>query len=311
MKRTYGYEPVVLTTSPLPQEVANGVVLCHVSSWLTGRRMVSLPFSDHCEPLVDNSEELRCILATLREERNGNGWKYVEIRPAESDLTAFPGFTKSKAFCLHRLDLRPATQHLFRGFHKDCVQRKIWRAEREGIVYEAGRSEPLLKKFYHLLILTRRRQLSLPQPLAWFRNLVACMGEKLKIHVVSIDGRPVASVLTLNYKATIVYKYGCSDKQFSHLGGTHLMLWKVIQDAKGKGLQEFDMGRSDWDNLGLVKFKDRWGAVQSTLTYWRHGTVPPKRANNGWNSEIARRTFGYAPRGFLSTAGTLLYRHVG
>lgn len=30
----------------------------------------------------------------------------------------------------------------------------------------------------------------------------------------------------------------------------------------------------DWDNPGLIKFKDRWGADRSTLTYWRYGELP-------------------------------------
>lgn len=311
LSRTYGYEPAVLTTSPLSRKVANGIVLCRVSSWLTGRRMVSLPFSDHCEPLVESPEELRFILAALCDERNGDGWKYVEIRPAASDLGAFPGFTPSKTFCMHRLDLRPALPEIFGGFHKDCVRRKISRAKREGLVYEEGASASLLEKFYHLLVLTRRRQLLLPQPLAWFRNLIACLGEKVKIHVASKDGQPVASILTLTYKSTIIYKYGCSDKRLSHFGGTHLIFWKVIQNARDNGLREFDLGRSDWDNPGLIRFKDRWGAAQSTLTYWRHGKVSAKRASAGWSSPMARHIFGHTPGGFLSTTGALFYRHVG
>lgn len=311
LKRTYGYEPVALTVSPSSHEVTNGLVLCRVSSWVTGRRIVSLPFSDHCEPLVSRKEELRGILEALREERNGNGWKYIEIRPAQGDLAAVPGFTRFKNFCLHQLDLRPALAEIFQGFHKDCVRRKIWRAERERLVYEEGRSEMLLEKFYRLLVLTRRRQLLLPQPLSWFRNLIACMGDKLKIHVVSKDGQPVASVLTLSYKSTVVYKYGCSDKRLSNLGGTHLIFWKVIQDAKDNGFEEFDMGRSDWDQAGLVRFKDRWGAARSTLTYWRHGAVAAKHVNSFSKSPFARQIFDHAPSGFLSTTGTILYRHVG
>ena len=58
LKRTYGYEPVVYTTTPATVELTNGWVFCRVFSWLTGRRLVSLPFSDHCEPLVDKPEHL-------------------------------------------------------------------------------------------------------------------------------------------------------------------------------------------------------------------------------------------------------------
>jgi hypothetical protein len=311
LRRTYGYEPVALTTSPPSHELTNGVVFCRVSSWLTGRRMVSLPFSDHCEPLVDSDEELRCILETLCSDQSVSGGKYVEVRPAKRDFVVFSGFSKGNTFCSHRLDLRPSLEDIFQGFHKDCVRRKILRAQREGLVYEEGRSPALLEKFYRLLVLTRQRQLLLPQPLAWFRNLIECAGEMLRIHVVSNQAQPVASILTLSYKDTVVYKYGCSDKRFSNLGGTHLLFWQVIQGAKSRGLRQFDLGRSDWTNPGLVTFKDRWGAVRSTLTYWRHGATPASYASVGLNSRIARSVVGHAPGGFLSTTGSLLYRHMG
>jgi hypothetical protein len=58
LRRTYGYVPVVLTTSPPDVPLRNGIALCSVSSWLTGERLVSLPFSDHCELLVNDSR--RC-----------------------------------------------------------------------------------------------------------------------------------------------------------------------------------------------------------------------------------------------------------
>lgn len=311
LRRSYGYEPVALTTSPPGQELANGVVFCRVSSWLTGQRMVSLPFSDHCEPMVDDRGEFGCILSALSDDSRGNGWKYIEIRPVESDLGFYPEFIKAKTFCLHRLNLHPSLDDLFLGFHKDCVRRKIWRAKSESLAYEQGRSELLLEKFYSLLVATRRRQLLLPQPLEWFRNLIACMGDSLKIHVASKDGRPVASILTLRHKTSLVYKYGCSDRRFSNLGGTQMLFWKAIREAKSSGLRELDMGRSDWTDLGLIKFKDRWGASRSTLTYWRFGAGATKLATAGWNEQVARRVLGHMPLSLLTASGDLLYRHLG
>src|SRR5690349_16021603 len=59
LSRTYGYRPVVYTTAAPDDEVLeNGLVLCEVKSWISGRRLVSLPFSDHCEVLADTQEEL-------------------------------------------------------------------------------------------------------------------------------------------------------------------------------------------------------------------------------------------------------------
>src|SRR5437764_1903006 len=58
LRRTYGYEPVVYTTTPSGLDLTNALVFCRVESWLTGRRLVSLPFADHCEPLLDGPGDL-------------------------------------------------------------------------------------------------------------------------------------------------------------------------------------------------------------------------------------------------------------
>src|SRR6185295_20146121 len=53
LRSTYGYVPVAFTTSAPNENLTNAVLFCAVRSWLTGSRLVSLPFSDHCEPLVN------------------------------------------------------------------------------------------------------------------------------------------------------------------------------------------------------------------------------------------------------------------
>jgi Acetyltransferase (GNAT) domain len=90
-----------------------------------------------------------------------------------------------------------------------------------------------------------------------------------KIRVASKDGWPIASILTLSWKDVMVYKYGCSDERFHSLGGMHLPFWTVIQEAKVDGCRDFDFGRSGCDNLGLITFKDHWGASRSELAYLR------------------------------------------
>jgi hypothetical protein len=70
----YGYEPVVYTTCDPAVELTSGVVFCKVKSWLTGRRLVSLPFSDHCDPLVESSAEFDDLLLRVRESVDGGKW---------------------------------------------------------------------------------------------------------------------------------------------------------------------------------------------------------------------------------------------
>ncbi len=83
LQQTYGYEPVVFTTSPPGGELANGWAFCRIRSWLTGRRLVSLPFSDHCQPLEDSTDALQEISCFLGNELKRENWNYVETRPRD------------------------------------------------------------------------------------------------------------------------------------------------------------------------------------------------------------------------------------
>jgi len=310
LRRTYGFEPLVFTTCAPGRELTNGLVFCRINSHLTGRRLVSLPFSDHCEPLLNGTNDIAQLLCSLEGHVEKENWKYIEMRPASIYLEGRPGFGKAKGFWFHKIDLRPSRDELFRSFHRDCVQRKVRRAEREALSCEVGRSESLLQQFYHLLLLTRRRQQLPPHPLNWFRNLIGCLGDRIQIRVASKAGQPVASILTLHYKDVLVYKYGCSDARFNQFGGTQLLFWRAIQEAKENGLQEFDLGRSDCDNPGLVTFKDRWGSSRSTLTYWRCPAPDLETLRPGWTMRVAKQVLAHMPDGFLAAAGKLLYKHV-
>ena len=176
LKRTYGYKTVAYTMSAAESDLQNGVVFCDIKTWPTGRRLVSLPFSDHCRPLVSSSEESTHILGSLRTQFAHEHWRHIEVRSAEIDLDRTTGFEPSLTYYFHTLDLRPTLNELFSRFHYNCVRRKIHRAERESLNYEQGNSESLLSKFYALLLLTRRRHKIPPQPIQWFRNLIASPG---------------------------------------------------------------------------------------------------------------------------------------
>jgi lipid II:glycine glycyltransferase (peptidoglycan interpeptide bridge formation enzyme) len=286
--------------------LGGGVPVCHVKSWLSGR-LVSLPFSDHCEPLVDQPDQLSEILSYLKQGVSAHTWRYAELRPRVAALSDQVPPTES--YWLHRLDLSPTRAELFDGFHPSCVQRAIRRARREELSYEIGSSASLVTSFYRLLRLTRRRHGLPPQPLAWFQNLVVCLGDRLTIRVASKAGRPIAGLLTLSFKKTIVYKYGGSDARYHKLGGMPFLFWKLIQEAKAEGFEELDLGRSDLNQYGLTTFKDRLGACRSKLTYFRYPAVA--RRPKAWKQRVARRAFELLPDPALALAGRLLYRHYG
>jgi hypothetical protein len=314
LKDTYGYESVALTTTVQGRALKNGIVFCLVKSWLTGARMVSLPFSDHCQPLVDSSTDLLSLYQSLDEKFRSGSWKYIELRPLFDRNLQWElkqSFGKSASYCFHRLDLERSVEDLYKKFHKNSVQQPLQRAQREGLVIEHGRSERLLQKLYKLLLITRRRHQLPPQPFSWFRNLARCFGDDLVIWIASKDAQPVAGILTLACKDTVVYKYGCSDSRFHRLGGMPSLIWHAIQFAKQRNVKVFEFGRSDLDNQGLINFKDHWGATRSELTYYRY--MKPQEGNDRPHvgARLARRTLSSLPDSCLVAAGRLLYRHIG
>jgi lipid II:glycine glycyltransferase (peptidoglycan interpeptide bridge formation enzyme) len=207
--------------------------------------------------------------------------------------------------------LRPSLIDLFRKLQKDSIQRKIRRAEREGLVCDEGRSERHLGIFYDLTIMTRRRQAVPPPPLRWFRNVLACLGEQALIRVVLTRGKPIAAILTLRFKNTMVYKYGCSDARYHNLGPMPFILWKTISEAKASGCTEMDLGRSDPDNAGLVKFKDRFGAKSSILRYKRYPDPGLHVLGSAWAESMAKKVIGVLPSTLQVMAGRLIYPHIG
>jgi hypothetical protein len=314
LRRTYGYAPVVFTSCSPTEELKNGLLFCRIRSWITGSRIVSLPFSDHCEPLVGSPGELSSLVDRMQAAIEHQDWKYLEIRPVKVNFNpsrAKGDFQAAKLYYWHRLDLRSSIDDIFLSFHKASVQRRIRHAERANLICECGRSDKLLKDFYGLLLLTRRRHLLPPQPFAWFKNLVDCMGESLEIRVAYEKQIPTDAILTLRFRDTVYYKYGCSDRKFKKLGATTLLLWKAIQDAKAGGAKEFDLGRSEVDNKGLVAFKDHWANARAQMVYWRYPATDILALTEDQRLKIAKRIFAWVPYKLLELTGKLIYRHIG
>lgn len=312
--RTYGYEPIAYTTCSPASDLSNAIVFCKVNSWLTGKRLVSLPFSDHCQPLIDSPSALDEILETLQSDQAKQQRKYIELRPLHIDenwLLEDKSLVESESYFFHCLNLKPNSDELMGNFHKDCIQRPIRRAEREGLTFQEGSSEELQSAFYDLLLMTRRKHQLPPQPKDWFRNLRLCLGKRLKIRVACKNDQPIAAIVTLSHKNRHYYKYGCSDPRYKNLGGTVALLWRAMQEARQDGAQEFDMGRCSIDNAGLTTFKDRWGTVRRKMSYYRSSGISVRASTEGWKMKAAKQIFSRLPNPLLTLAGNFLYKHMG
>ena len=314
LRRTYAYKPAFITTATTNEPLKNGIVFCRIESWLTGDRLVALPFSDHCQPLCDSAEEFVLLIRALQHSLHPGNWKYLEIRPIDEQIGRLgeqTGFSASARYFLHILDLRPQLNEIFRGLDKDSVQRRVLRAERAGLAQGCGQSSEFLKDFYELFVLARRRHSLPPAPHSWFRNLIECLGTAVEIRVAYFKETPVSAILTLRFNNVVYYKYGGSKAQFNNLGATPWLLWNAVAEAKSHGALSFDLGRTETDNPGLLAFKNHWVSNPIHMDYWRYPGGISRLVSDSFPSRLAKRVFSLMPGRLLKATGRMLYPHIG
>ncbi|BDC53139.1 hypothetical protein F183_A54540 (plasmid) [Bryobacterales bacterium F-183] len=310
LEETYGYRTSVLTTSgPGEGAIRNGLPVCRVSSWATGRRAVSLPFSDYCDVLgEEGTDELAAGLRAIGEAER---LRYVEMRPALCGVGG-AGFGVSQRFWRHAVDLRGGEAAVYQRLHADHIRRKIRRAERERIEVREGRGDTAaVDAFYRLFTRTRRRHGYPPPPRVWFANVLRQMGEAASLRVAyRANGEAIGTMMLLWGRDTVYYKYGASDERHHALGAMPLLFWDVMREAIGRGLAALDLGRSDLQGAGLIEFKERLGGERAEVVYWRSPAADGGSSGGGGGS-LARRVFSSLPESLLPAVGSLLYRHIG
>lgn len=309
LRRAYRYNPFALTLGSPGAPLKNALLFCGVTSSITGKRLVSIPFADHCDPLVNSDAELFHLASAAVEVAVREGCRYVELRPTALNVQS--PFAPAASYHLHQLDLTQGSDAVYRALHHDCIQRKIRRAQREKLTIEEGNSKVLLGHFYRLQTQARLRLGLPPQPLAWFEALLSEFRDRAIVRVAYSTGEPIASIVTLEFNRTTVYKYGCSEERSNRLGGAQAVMWAAIQDACRKGHTLFDMGRSDLDQPGLIEYKDRWGASKTRLEYFRYPSnlAHPRSLNPAFS--LGRQAFSKMPPSFAVWVGRYLYRHLG
>jgi len=87
-----------------------GIAFCEIKSWITGSRLVSLPFADHTQPLLSEGGETLELPELVHTARSKLGWKCVELRPVSAGPEWSPALEAGQSFWLHTLSLKPRTE---------------------------------------------------------------------------------------------------------------------------------------------------------------------------------------------------------
>ena len=309
LKDSYGYRPTYATWQK-QGKIAGAVPLMEIRSFLTGRRGVSLPFSDFCPILAEGSISTREITECLIETGGLRRWKTLELRDSEENVAGYP---EDFNFLVHELDLSPGEEAIFSGL-RDSTRRNIRKSIKLGVTIVEDNQDSGLKEFYRLNLITRRDHGLPPQPKQFFSSLLKNIISKGngRILLARHENAWVAAGVFLSFNGKAIYKYGASDKACQKLRANNLLMWEAIKRFSGEGKGSFNFGRTNSGQEGLLQFKRGWGAVEKGLQYRKFRLpdghpVPSKIPVFGFHNRI----FSRLPLSALTLIGRVLYRHIG
>jgi CelD/BcsL family acetyltransferase involved in cellulose biosynthesis len=307
VRTTYGYSCEACCVVGRDGLLA-GLPTMRVSSRLTGRRLVAVPFSDLCEPLVHPAaEDTRAgLLAALSRRRRDAGLD-LEIRAPVADLQ---GGRLVSRFFHHTLRL-PAHASAAERLVKPSVRRGVAKARREGLVTELRTERGALRAFYALHLRTRRRQGVPIQPKRFIEAFAELHDAGLGFTLlVRRQETVVAAAVFLTFNGVLTYKYGASDERHLQARPNNLLFMEAIGWACEHGMHTLDLGRTSLDNSGLAAFKRGWGADERVLPYTYTSARPPSTEESRASRALAV-ALRHGPEGLTRAAGELLYKHVG
>lgn len=287
-----------------------------VKSRLLGNRLVSLPFTPNCDPLVETARQWEQLMDAVLIYQQEVQAKYLELRAFFSPAEIYDHkLNQNRDYATFELTLDQPPEKLRQKFHKGCVLRSLKKAEKNGVQLRWGSSEADLRAFCDLLILTRRKHGFPPQPFEFYENMWKAFYPKnqIALPLAVYQGKIVAGIILFKYRRRVHYEFVASDLDYLNVRPNHFLIWQSLKAAWDGGFNIFDFGKTPLDNPGLVQFKERWGAAARPLTYRFYSAEKSTTAANDRRSgfQLVKRFFKSAPLPLTKLTGRLVYQHLG
>lgn len=308
---SYGYVPFYFCLIN-KKNISALIPFMEVDSYITGKRGVSLPFSDYCEPIIDKDILFFDIFLEIVKFARKKGWNYIEFRGGK-DLFNHLNLSEkvSSNYLTHEIDLKKDINILYESL-RDSNRRNIKRAINFSLKVEFSNKQESMESFYYLNKMTRKRHGLPPQPKIFFKNFYEKIirSDKAIIALASYNGYPVSAYIFCLFGRNAIYKYGASDLNFKDLRANNLLMWESIKWLYEHGYEELSLGRTEQNNKGLRQFKNGWGGKEDFISYYSYDLkkddfVLKENGVSNWQKWIFKRM----PISVLNFLGSVFYRH--
>lgn len=296
-------------------EATAGIAYCEIDD-IRGRRIVSFPFADYHQPLGGTPAERAELLRTF------SGPVSARFRVPEGAVSEPLGepFERRSDLLMHRIEVDPslAPDDQFEVLHPK-VRQNIRRSRRAGIETELSHDPAALREFYdlHVSVRTRKYRL-LPQPFSFFESIYDAFASSggLTVALARHEGRAIAGIVYLEYGDTLYYKFNASDADGLNVRPNEQLVLAGTQICAERGLTGVDLGISDTDQEGLVRYKRKFAHTEVpvvTLTTPASVTDPCSAQAGAVGALLPQLTDLFTdeavPAAVAERAGALLYRY--
>ena len=302
----YDFHPLVIAIEDNKGRITAGIPLVETNSLFRGKKWLSLPFTDHCAPLFQDENALSLLLSGIIDQYREKICRSVELRwgdPINSQMALKSDYVLSK------IKLGPDPEVVASRI-KPKHFRQIQVSQNRGIHVKVGTDADQMQDFYSLHLINRHR-LGVPiQPRKFFKLMYERLLQQGYGFVISAykDNKCVAAALFLHWNKNLIYKYAASNEVGRQQSAMDPILWTAINWGCEHGKETLDLGRSLKIQEGLRKFKKRWGADESPLTY----SLIPDRSSSKMNDlllGLLKITIRHSPLWVCRLSGELLYKY--
>ncbi len=272
LRQTYDMDVIANILTDDDGSPLAGMHFCEISD-IRGDRVVSLPFSDYCDPLVTTENQW----ATLREPLLDSD-SPVNVRCLRNDIPLHDeAFEQPKRARWHGIDLTESLDDQWSRIDSSA-RRAIRKAEKSGVAVRLADNEADVRSFFNLHLGIRKYKYRLlAQPYRFFQNIARIFSDAslFALMIAEVDGEVVGSVMYLGWGSTLYYKFSASSAQHLEFRPTDLLIWEGMKFARENGYRYLDLGLSDWDQDGLVRYKRKFATEEGTITFLHHAVERP------------------------------------
>lgn len=307
---SYGYKPLFFSIFE-NGNLRSLIPAMRISSFITGNRLVSLPFSDFCDPFFQTIDDSRQLQEEILAYSQKNKLDYIEFRSSDTKFPFEP--VEFRTDLRHILTLKEEGNNLLKSFSEN-TKRNIKKAVKENVKVVVKNDVIGLRVFYNMVCETRQKHGLPPQPYNFFRTIYRnILGKNAgDIILAHHNGEYIAGAMYFKLGKKIIYKFGASFSKFHHLRGNPFLMWEAIKKYQTEGFKEFDFGRTELKHEGLRRFKLGFNTEERLIYTTRfdiktQSFISPDTKTDGFYNTLFSKT----PILILKVIGNTFYKHIG